>query len=108
MAHYELAEKIVALVVLGVVNTAFAYVVYVRLIHTAGAVFASLNNYLVPVFGLVVGAVALSEPVTKVMPEAPEKVWLRFSVTCTLGVASCPVLPTTSVKGTTKAVALTC
>nr|WP_284694121.1 DMT family transporter [Rhodoplanes serenus] len=55
--------SIVALVVLGVVNTAFAYVVYVRLIHTAGAVFASLNNYLVPVFGLVVGAVALSEPV---------------------------------------------
>jgi len=52
-----------ALLALGLINTALAYLVYFRLIRTAGAAFAALNNYLVPVFGLVVGAVALGEPI---------------------------------------------
>jgi len=42
----------IALVCLGVVNTAVAYGLYYRLIAFAGATFASLNNYLVPLVGL--------------------------------------------------------
>jgi drug/metabolite transporter (DMT)-like permease len=50
-----------ALVMLGLVNTALTYVVYFRLVQTAGATFASLNNYLVPLVGLVIGALTLGE-----------------------------------------------
>jgi drug/metabolite transporter (DMT)-like permease len=52
-----------ALVGLGVFNTALAYSVYFRLIASAGATFAALNNYIVPVLGLMMGALALGEPV---------------------------------------------
>ena len=48
---------------LGVFNTALAYFVYFRLIASAGATFAALNNYIVPLFGLIAGALALGEPV---------------------------------------------
>lgn len=57
------AAPVVALLVLGLVNTALAYIVYFRLIGTAGATFASLNNYLVPVVGLILGVIALGERV---------------------------------------------
>ena len=49
---------------LGCVNTAFGYLVYFRLVETAGATFATLNNYAVPVIGLLLGALVLGEPVT--------------------------------------------
>ncbi len=52
-----------ALCTLGLVNTALAYFVYFRLIASAGATFAALNNYIVPFLGLIVGAWALGEPV---------------------------------------------
>ncbi|HEY1941416.1 MAG TPA: DMT family transporter [Roseiarcus sp.] len=52
-----------ALVALGVFNTALAYFVYFRLIASAGATFAALNNYIVPCLGLLAGAWALGEPV---------------------------------------------
>ncbi len=52
-----------ALLALGVFNTALAYFVYFRLIASAGATFAALNNYIVPLFGLIAGALALGEPV---------------------------------------------
>ena len=48
---------------LGVFNTALAYYVYFRLVHDEGATFASLNNYIAPVIGVVGGAVALAEPI---------------------------------------------
>jgi drug/metabolite transporter (DMT)-like permease len=48
---------------LGVVNTALAYYVYFRLVHDEGPTFASLNNYIVPVTGVIAGAVALAEPI---------------------------------------------
>jgi drug/metabolite transporter (DMT)-like permease len=48
---------------LGVFNTALAYYVYFRLVHDAGPTFASLNNYVVPLIGVVGGAVALAEPI---------------------------------------------
>ncbi len=52
-----------ALFALGFFNTALAYLVYFRLVVVAGATFASLNNYVVPFVGLVVGALTLGEPV---------------------------------------------
>ncbi len=52
-----------ALVALGLFNTGLAYFVYFRLIETAGATFAALNNYVVPCLGVIAGAVALGEPV---------------------------------------------
>jgi drug/metabolite transporter (DMT)-like permease len=52
-----------ALLALGVFNTALAYFIYFRLIGVAGATFAALNNYIVPLLGLALGAVALGEPV---------------------------------------------
>ena len=52
-----------ALLTLGIVNTALAYLVYFRLVATAGATFAALNNYIVPFVGLVLGAVVMAEPV---------------------------------------------
>ena len=48
---------------LGVFNTALAYYVYFRLVNEEGATFASLNNYIVPLIGVVAGALALAEPV---------------------------------------------
>ncbi len=55
--------SLAALTALGLFNTALAYFVYFRLIASAGATFAALNNYIVPFLGLVVGAWALGEPV---------------------------------------------
>ena len=54
---------ILAMGALGVFNTALAYYVYFRLVHEEGPTFASLNNYIVPLIGVVGGAVALAEPV---------------------------------------------
>ena len=52
-----------AMAALGVFNTALAYFVYFRLIASEGPTFASLNNYIVPVIGVVGGAWALGERV---------------------------------------------
>ena len=48
---------------LGVFNTAFAYYVYFRIVHDEGPTFASLNTYIVPVIGVIGGAIALAEPI---------------------------------------------
>ena len=53
----------IAMGALGVFNTALAYYVYFRLVHEEGPTFASLNNYIVPLIGVVGGAVALAEPI---------------------------------------------
>ena len=45
---------------LGVFNTALAYYAYFRLVNEEGATFASLNNYIVPLIGVIAGAVALA------------------------------------------------
>ena len=49
---------------LGVFNTALAYYFYFRLVNEEGPTFASLNNYIVPLIGVIAGSVALAEPVT--------------------------------------------
>ena len=61
--HLPLAPAL-AMVALGVVNTALAYYVYFRLVNEQGVTFASLNNYIVPLIGVIGGAAALAEPVT--------------------------------------------
>ena len=55
--------SLLAMCALRVFNTALAYYVYFRLVHDAGPTFASLNNYIVPLIGVVAGAVALAEPI---------------------------------------------
>jgi drug/metabolite transporter (DMT)-like permease len=55
--------SILAVVALAVFNTALAYYVYFRLVHDAGPTFASLNNFVVPLVGVVGGAIALAEPI---------------------------------------------
>jgi drug/metabolite transporter (DMT)-like permease len=54
---------ILAMVALGVFNTALAYFAYFRLVASEGPTFASLNNYIVPLIGVMGGALALGEPV---------------------------------------------
>ncbi len=54
---------IAAMIALGVLNTALAYFLYFRLIASDGPTFASLNNYVVPLIGVMAGASALGEPV---------------------------------------------
>lgn len=55
-------EALVSLIFLGTLNTALAYVAYFHLVRRAGAIFAGLNNYLVPPLGTVAGMVWLGEP----------------------------------------------
>jgi drug/metabolite transporter (DMT)-like permease len=53
--------SLIALLVLGVVNTAGGYLLLFRLIERTGAGFASFNNFLVPLFGVLWGAALLGE-----------------------------------------------
>jgi drug/metabolite transporter (DMT)-like permease len=53
--------SLVALLVLGVINTAGGYLLLFRLIERTGAGFASFNNFLVPLFGVLWGAALLGE-----------------------------------------------
>jgi len=50
-----------AVAMLGLLCTGFGYILYFRLIGRAGAGFASMNNYLVPPFGVVYGWIGLGE-----------------------------------------------
>ena len=47
---------------LGIFNTALAYYVYFRLVNEEGPTFATLNNYIAPLIGVVGGAIVLAEP----------------------------------------------
>ncbi len=55
--------SLAALVVLALVCTSLAYLILFRLISTTGATFVAFINYLVPVFGVLWGAVFLNETV---------------------------------------------
>jgi drug/metabolite transporter (DMT)-like permease len=55
------ALSVAALVGLGIINTAGGYLLLFRLVVRAGAGFASLNNFLVPLFGVMWGVLLLSE-----------------------------------------------
>ena len=52
---------------LGVICTGFAYILYFRLIERVGATYAASVTFLIPVFGLIWGALFLGEKVTPTM-----------------------------------------
>lgn len=54
---------------LGIFGTAFAYLIYYRLVDSAGATFISLVTYLLPPIGLVLGMIFLDE----------EPLWFSFA-----------------------------
>ncbi len=55
---------VVALVILGLLATGFATLLYFRLIQGPGPTFLSFVNYLVPAWALIAGAVFLDEPLS--------------------------------------------
>jgi drug/metabolite transporter (DMT)-like permease len=50
--------------VLGLACTALAYVIYFRLLQRVGVARATTVTFLIPVFGILWGALLLGEPVT--------------------------------------------
>ena len=62
-AHLPPLRPVLLIAVLGVFNSALAYLLYYWLIRAATATFAGLNNYLVPVLGMFIGAQVLGEPI---------------------------------------------
>jgi drug/metabolite transporter (DMT)-like permease len=56
-------ESLLAVVWLGLMGSGFAYVIFFRLLRDWGSTRASLVAYLLPVVGLILGAVVLQEPV---------------------------------------------
>jgi drug/metabolite transporter (DMT)-like permease len=61
----DLTGRVVAsIVLLGVLSTGLAYVLYFRLIADLGATTASAVNYVVPIAAVLIGTVFLGEPVT--------------------------------------------
>ena len=60
VSHLPLAG-LASVAVLGVVSTALATVVYFKLITLAGPSFLSLINYLIPVWAVLMGMIALNE-----------------------------------------------
>ena len=57
------AEGVLALLALGVLSTALAFILYFWLLRAAGSVYASLVTYIVPVFGLLLGWAVLGEEI---------------------------------------------
>jgi drug/metabolite transporter (DMT)-like permease len=57
------APSLGAMAALGLFNTALAYFVYFALVVRMGATFATLNNYVVPFVGLILGAAFLGETI---------------------------------------------
>jgi drug/metabolite transporter (DMT)-like permease len=62
-AHTISSDVLGAVITLGVVNTFIAYTMYYSVVQTLGAARASLVTYIVPLVGLVLGALILKEQV---------------------------------------------
>ena len=74
-----------AVVAVGLFCTAFAYVLYYRLIQTAGPAVSSTVTYVLPVFALLYGYVFLNEVVTPAM--------LGYGAMILLGTALSTLMP---------------
>jgi drug/metabolite transporter (DMT)-like permease len=59
--HVWGGETVASILVLGIVGTAFAYLLFFALIRDAGAPYATLVTYLVPPVALAYGAIFLGE-----------------------------------------------
>ncbi|HML80678.1 MAG: DMT family transporter [Betaproteobacteria bacterium] len=66
-AHAVQGDIWAAVVALGVLCTGLAYVVYFRLVAQVGAAYAASVTFLIPVFGMLWGALFLQEAVTGAM-----------------------------------------
>ena len=58
------AESVMAIAVLGIVGTGFAYVLNYQIITSEGAIVASTVTYLLPVVAIVLGILVLDESIT--------------------------------------------
>jgi drug/metabolite transporter (DMT)-like permease len=63
-AVHASAESVVALVVLGIIGTGFAYVLNYQIITSEGATVASTVTYLLPVVAIALGVLVLGESIT--------------------------------------------
>jgi len=61
------AESLVAIAVLGIIGTGFAYVLNYQIIASDGATVASTVTYLLPVVAIVLGVVVLDETITAIV-----------------------------------------
>ncbi len=59
--HYNLVA-VVSVIGLGVLSTGIGYMIFFFLVAYAGQVFASLNGYLVPIFGFIIDIFFMKEP----------------------------------------------
>jgi drug/metabolite transporter (DMT)-like permease len=57
------ATAILSLLYLGVICAGIVYYLYMMCIKNAGPVFASMTNYIVPVVGVVIGAIVANESI---------------------------------------------
>jgi drug/metabolite transporter (DMT)-like permease len=58
-----------SMLALGVLGTAAAFTVYYKLLERADASYVSMTTYMIPVFGVILGAIVLNEAIT------PERVF---------------------------------
>ena len=58
--HFDF-KSVGAILVLGIFAAGIVYAMYVSLIKTAGAAFTSLNSYLLPVIGLILGVIFMHD-----------------------------------------------
>jgi drug/metabolite transporter (DMT)-like permease len=66
-APHFTAQSVVAIAVLGIIGTGFAYVLNYQIITSDGATVASTVTYLLPVVAIVLGVLVLGESVTVVV-----------------------------------------
>ena len=55
---------LVSLFLLGILGTGLAFIVYYRLLETAGPTYISMVTYVIPIFGVVLGVLVLNEQLT--------------------------------------------
>ncbi len=53
-----------SMLALGVLGTALAFTVYYKLLERASASYVSMTTYMIPVFGVILGAIVLNEAIT--------------------------------------------
>lgn len=58
------SSALISTMVLGIIGTAIAFVIYFKLIEQSSAGYASLVTYIMPVFGVFLGVFFLNEPLT--------------------------------------------
>ena len=57
-------EAILSTIALSFLGTAFAFVIYYKIIAVTSATYASMVNYIVPIFGAILGMIVLDEKLT--------------------------------------------